>query len=136
VPWLVEWVVGQAIVTASADTSARRGDIVVAVDDVRTADLIAQAEQVISGSPQWKRVRAVSELGAGVRGTAARVMLARDGRELEVQLARTAGPFPREFDRAPIVELEPGIRYVDLTRAPWTDINAALPALAVRVAHS
>ncbi len=60
-PIRMEWIEGQAMVTASADSLVRRGDAVVAIDGTPIQTLLRQAEDEISGSPQWKRWRATTE---------------------------------------------------------------------------
>src|SRR5206468_8734784 len=115
-----EWIEGQAVVTASGDSLVQRGDAVVAIDGTPVTTLVAAAEDEISGSPQWKRWRATTEIvGAGRRGTPVRLSLERQGRQLEVTVPRGPGPRFPSSDEPPAAARAPGILHVGLTRAPW-----------------
>jgi len=129
-PWRLEWIEDHAVVTASTDTALQHGDVVVALDGEFIEDMVAAEEQMISGSPQWKRVRAMQEIGAGNPGTAVRITIDRAGRRLDVSVQRGPRTVIREFDRPMIDRIEDGIWYVDLDRAPWTDIQSVIDSLA------
>ncbi len=58
-PVSAENIEGQLIVLASQDSLLKRGDIIVNIDGNDTRTLLANEEAVISGSPQWKRAKAV-----------------------------------------------------------------------------
>jgi len=127
----MEWIEGQAVVTASGDSLLQRGDAVVAIDGTPVTTLVAAAEDEISGSPQWKRWRATTEVvGAGRRGTPVRLSLERQGRQLDVTITRGPGRRFPSSDQPPIAALAPGIMYVDLSRATWDEIRSRLDALA------
>ncbi len=130
-PIRMEWIEGQAVVTASGDSLVQRGDAVVAIDGTPVTTLVAAAEDEISGSPQWKRWRATTEVvGAGRRGTPVRLSLERQGRQLDVTITRGPGRRFPSSDQPPIAALAPGIMYVDLSRATWDEIRSRLDALA------
>lgn len=129
-PWRVEWIEDHAVVTVPDDPAFRRGDIVLAVDGVPASELIAREMRLVSGSEGWRRYRATRTLGAGARGSEASVRLEREGRELEVTVVREASRAVPEFDRPQVTELEPGIWYVDLDRAPWAAIDSVVLELA------
>jgi C-terminal processing protease CtpA/Prc len=129
-PVLAQWIEGQAVVTASGVPSVRRGDAVLAVDGTPIADVVREREDRISGSPQWKRWRVMSELTAGRRDTPVRLTLDRAGTRVDVTLERGAPQRMREFDRPAITTVAPGVWYVDLDRATWPEIGAVLDSLA------
>jgi C-terminal processing protease CtpA/Prc len=129
-PWRVEWIEDRVVVTASTDSAVRHGDVVVALDGTPAADAVAAEEALISGSPQWKRSRAMQALGTGARGTTVRVRLDRDGREVEATLTRGPRRVIPEFDRPMIAKLDEGIWYVDLDRAPTAAIDSVIDSLA------
>lgn len=129
-PWRVEWIENRVVVTASTDSAVRHGDVVVALDGTPAADAVPAEEALISGSPQWKRYRAMQELGTGARGTTVRVRLDRDGQQVEATLTRGLRRVIPEFDRPMIAKLDEGIWYVDLDRAPWAAIDSVIDSLA------
>lgn len=130
IPWRVEWVEDRVVVTAAEDSVFRRGDVVLTLDGIPAATRLVEEERLISGSPQWKRYRGLEALGAGERGTTARIRLLRDGVARTVEVERGRRRAIVEFDRPMISRLEPGIWYVDLDRAPWAAIDSVIDSLA------
>lgn len=124
---------GHVVVAHVADTTTglRRGDLLVAVDGAPAADALAREEALVSGSPQWKRHRALVAMARAEAGrrVAWRVRGA-DGAERAVTLAaRPGAPMPREPRPAKVAELRPGVWYVDLDRISDADWADALPKL-------
>jgi C-terminal processing protease CtpA/Prc len=129
-PFRLDMVEGRIVITASSEPAIARGDIVLAIDGVPAADMLRDAEALVSGSPQWKRFKALDILHDGAAGSTARLRLVRGGGELHVEVARQSTPPPPEFDHPAIAEVEPGIWYVDLARASMADIDAETASLA------
>ena len=59
-PVAFQWIEDQLVVAASNDDSVKVGDIVTQFDGVAPADRLEKDEMLISGSPQWKRIRSVA----------------------------------------------------------------------------
>lgn len=132
-PFRVEWIEGRAVVVAAKDESFRPGDVVVAIDGKKSAEIVREAEEEISGSPQWKRFRSTTraEFGVGQAGTKGRAKLRRGKETIEVPFERSAtGTMHETQVRQPIDTLEDGVFYVDLSRASWDDIKARIEDLA------
>ncbi len=64
-PLLLDWIEGRVVVTRSLHEEIERGDIVERLDGVGAERGLLDAERYISGSPQWKRFRALRSFGAG-----------------------------------------------------------------------
>jgi C-terminal processing protease CtpA/Prc len=130
-PLLVDWVEGRVVVTASGDTAVRRGDIIERIDGTEAERALLDAERFISGSPQWKRYRALGSFGAGVLGTTAVLSIEREGDRHEIAVERRQ---PEEMISEPRPEdielLEDGIYYVDLARAQMPAIKEKIDDLA------
>ena len=130
-PVAVEWVENEVVVTATRDRAhLKRGDIIVAVDGVRAEQALINAEELISGSPQWKRVEALSLFGSGDEGTTAELGIKRGGKILAVDVRRNSRQPANEPKGPPIYNFPEGIIYVDLERAAWDVINLRLKDLA------
>jgi len=130
-PFRVEWVEGKAVVTASRDESFKRGDVVVAVDGRKAADIIQEDEEFLSGSPQWKRFKATNQFALGPSGTKSSAKIQRGTEVLEVPFERSAQtPVAVPPALPPIEPLKDGGFYVDLSRASWQDINSRINELA------
>jgi hypothetical protein len=130
-PFLLDVVEGKVVVTRSYVEHVQRADILVSLDGESAEDLLRDAEQHASGSPQWKRFRALGSLGAGEPGSVVTVTLSRNGEELQVEVERQELTAARhEFEREPIEVLEDGIFYVNLDQAEWPVIAEVLDDMA------
>lgn len=136
-PFRVERVEDRIAVVAVSDSlraadeaCIRRGDVVVSVDDVPVEEVMQEVKPYISGSPQWKEVRALNEWGQGERGTTAHLVLERGDRQVECSMPRNFDDMLREDRPPPIEEIQSGVYYVDLTRAESNAIQEHMDLLA------
>jgi hypothetical protein len=130
-PFLLDQAEGQLVVATSASEALEAGDIVVAIDGVESAKLFAKEQALVSGSPQWRRVRALQLLGYGPTGSSMRVAIRRGGTELSVSVGRVDRRVTRPPLHAAIERLDDGCYYVDLSRASMTEIEKVIDDLAV-----
>ena len=128
-PLVVDLVEGQLVVTATADPVVAPGDVIISVGGRAAAEQLAADEALVSGSPQWRRVRALQQLAAGPAGSPLALRIRRGGAERDVRVTRGAAA-PREFSRPAIERLDDGVYYVDLGRATMAEINAVMDQLA------
>ena len=129
-PFRLRWIEDRAVVAHSAipDTVVA-GDVLLELDGKPVEDVVDEALQFVSGTLRWKRIRVLDSLGSGTEGTRVRMTLDRSGERINVEaVRRTASQVTHELKA--IDELDGGVRYVDLTRAPWSDISQALDKLA------
>lgn len=131
-PFALDLLDGQAVVVATdAPELFVPGDVIESIDDADPVAGIERLERALSGSPQWRRFRAAAwEYPQGEADKVAEVRRVRAGKTatLEVRYQRRdppVGPRPPA-----IATLADGIRYVDLTRAEWSEIEPILPDLA------
>lgn len=136
-PIRVDDIENEVVITAVVDSAlsereacVQRGDIVTALDGTPAGSVLAETQEYISGSPQWKNHRALAQFGQGQQGTTARLTLDRGGEQVDCLLSRdfTDG-IPDDRPEA-ISELEEGVYYVDLTRAEMEAIADQMNALA------
>ena len=131
-----EWIEGRLVVVAAdVSTGLQPGDAVDAIDGVPVERMLRERERLISGAtPQWIRVRAVQELAMGLPQSPVALTVERfsaSGRREQVVVTRGTQPQPFTQPRLEkLVELEPGIFYLDLDRLSDADFAAALPRLA------
>jgi hypothetical protein len=121
----------QVVVTASGDPSrVPVGAVVRALNNVPAMKRVADAMALASGTTQWKRSRALQEIAACDKGDQVGLSLdSGDGTQLVTLPCEAAQPTP-ESRPAPITEWNPGIYYVDLTRATMAEITPRLDQLA------
>jgi C-terminal processing protease CtpA/Prc len=139
VPIAAEWIEGRLVVTGLAGSAAgqvRAGDEIVSIDGTPGATALERAETLISGAtPQWKRVRSSYEVLSGPSGQVCALTLLPFGGaaakvlKLTYEQATVIASDPRPTST--VAELEPGIWYVDVTRARDKDVDEALPKLAM-----
>jgi len=132
-PILVEPVDRAWVVTVSdVPEKVQVGDVIDSVNGEPINAYIARVDATVSGSPQWRAWRAAFELCTGTEGSSADLVLQRAdvSEPVQVQLAyELPGRLvPHRFD--PLIDLKPGIWYVDLTRAKMETITPQLAALA------
>ncbi len=128
-PFRAGWAGGQVVVTHSTAPSFRRGDVIVSQDGRPIDDVLIEAIKLISGSPQWKRQRALLRLGWGKRNTRVRFKINRRGQQWEVTTARKRTKPLDTPVRNSVEELEPGIFYVDLGRLNEEQFKETVPRL-------
>ena len=131
VPFSVEVVEGAVTVVATADSSlVLPGDVVVSLDGKPAADVLAEAETLISGSPQRVRMRAASSFSDGPLGSAVHYVVERGGVRRPVDAVRSEPNPPEGARPPPIAEIRPGVFYADLTRLDDEALDAKMETLA------
>ncbi|WP_454762191.1 S41 family peptidase [Caulobacter segnis] len=131
-----EWIEDRLVVLAAPPgTGLSIGDVVTAIDGRDVAGLLAEKETLISGAtPQWKRWRSSQALKQGPVGS--KVVLTgqrSNGAALNVTVQRVPiaeAQAVQPARLAPLVELAPGILYIDLTRIGDPELNDAWPLFA------
>jgi C-terminal processing protease CtpA/Prc len=130
-PIKVDWVEDRVVVTASEDPDHfQRGDIILEIDGKTAEGALLDAEEFISGSPQWKRCKALNRFGYGKRESLAKLAVLRGKQAFEVELNRSFEKMLAEPERPKIEALENNIYYVNLDQAPWNEIAARIDDLA------
>lgn len=129
-PVVLDVVEGRLIVTASGNPALSRGDEILAVDGADAMAMLTTQEALASGSPQWRRVRALPRVGQGPRRSHASLRVRHGDRTIDVDVARIDEELEPTASRSPIEQLEQGIWYVDMDRASMAEIDAAMPKLA------
>ncbi|RMH22782.1 MAG: peptidase S41, partial [Acidobacteria bacterium] len=129
-PATLDWIEDQVVVVATDDERLRPGDALLALDGRPAAELLAEEERYVSGSPQWKRVRAVNAFARGPLDAPARLRLERDGEVVEASVERRRQPPPEPYLHQAIEELAEGVVYVDLRQASMKEIEPRLEELA------
>ncbi len=116
-------------VRSELTSEVRVGDEIVSVVGRPVGEVLEERMALFSGSPQWRRHRALFELVLGPAGGALQLELLRDGRRVaaSVPLGRQG---PALELPEPIAEMADGVYYVDLGRAAWPAIAERLDQLA------
>lgn len=132
--WIDEGVVCVEPGTNGARAGLERGDVLVALDDVRIADWMVEVDARTSGSDGWVRSAAITDLVLRETNGPVRMrVVGADGSERSLRfdpapfIADGMGQLSRPGN---VAEIEPGIWYVDLDRVVEAELRAALGDLA------
>ncbi|MCA9694815.1 MAG: hypothetical protein KC636_34875, partial [Myxococcales bacterium] len=120
------------VVSAAEGSPLRRGDVVVGYDGEDVEASLAATGALISGSAQWRDDRLLhqAEFTEGARGTTARLDFERDGALVRVEVTREDAEVPVDTPYAPLVTLEGGVWYVDLSRVTASEFSQRIDAIA------
>jgi hypothetical protein len=130
-PIKAAWIENQVVVLTDEGSDFETGDIIVTIDGVPAEQVMAEREEIISGSPQWKRRRALAmNYGVAGYGTTAEVVVDRNGETMTLSIPRGWDYAPDEPRPQQIAEIEPGVYYVDLSRASMGAIANVIDDLA------
>jgi C-terminal processing protease CtpA/Prc len=129
-PLQFAWAEGRMVVTDSGDSLVRRGDVVRSIDGRNASAKLDSIMATRSGTERWRRVQALRLVDRGDSGSVARLELERSSGTTTVNIPRSTRPVfpPRKPD--PVIELEPGIWYVDLERSRMGQIDSVMKQLA------
>ena len=129
-PAKLEVIEGRLVVTSSAVPSeAPVGAVVSTIDGAPATDRLAQAVSLTSGTTQWRQVAGTWPLMTGPKSATVTLGLDVGSGQREATLAYGTPPPPVKRP-GPVAEVEPGIWYVDLTRAKMAELTPNLAALA------
>ena len=119
------------VVAAHPSTALEPGDELRSVDGVAIDAALREATTRTAGSPQWIETRLLrnAQITIGPEDEPVELVLRRGDTTLERSLARQFDWYPVP-DQPPIERLDDQVMYVDLSRAPWPDIEARLDELA------
>lgn len=122
---------GQLVITASSvSTDAPIGAVVAKINGTPALERITGLEGLASGTTQWKQTRALREIASGPRGTVVQLVVDSGAGPRTTTLTYEASSPAAETRPDTLVELTPGVWYVDLTRARMSQITPVLPKLA------
>jgi hypothetical protein len=88
-PIMVSQIGNKIVVAATSETRMfQRGDIIQSIDGKAAADVLKEQEELISGSPQLRRYRALNLFGSDFKESKATVVVVRQGEKIKVQATR------------------------------------------------
>jgi C-terminal processing protease CtpA/Prc len=106
------------------------GDVIDRLDGLPARDVLEERARTFSGSPQWRRWRALTSFDFGERGSVAVLTIRRGDRRLDITVPRDALQRPSEHRPGDVEEIEPGIFYVNLDRAEIEELEARAEEIA------
>lgn len=159
-PVRAEFIENKIVITASMDTTLKRGDIILEIDRKLVMDALDEKEKIISGSPQLRRYRALNILGGKLDTNNAidmntfefannskenkpelsggtRLLIERDGKEQNIIVTNSRegsivfNPInDRKYLSETIVEIESGIYYINMSNCSGKEFEQKKDILA------
>jgi hypothetical protein len=118
------------VITASAVPEAPVGAVVSQFDGLPMAQKLEKAMRLSSGTTQWQQVCAELELAAGRKNASVELTVDTATGRRELTLPYDVSQPPLEKRPEPLIELESGVWYVDLTRTEMAQVTPKLEILA------
>jgi len=137
-PIRTEIIENKIVITASNDTVLKRGDIIHEIDGKSVMEALEEKEKMISGSPQLRRYRALNILGSKLdQGVTTHLIIERNGKEQNITVANSSrrsiffNPIDeRKYLSETIVEIEPGIYYINMAKCMEDEFVQKISVLA------
>ncbi len=133
-PYSSEWVGDEIVIRRVAENVADRlspGDVIEAIDGTSVRDIYKNIEPTIcAASEQWKRHRALAQIGWGPGKNDVTLSIKRGTASLEVSIPRIGHTEPKMQRPENGSELAPGIVYFNLDATDFAALSANLAKLA------
>jgi len=136
-PIRTEFLENKIVVTASSDTTLKRGDIIHKIDEKPAVKALEEKEKMISGSPQLRRYRALNIWGSKYDLDETNLVIERDGKEQNIPVAYSSlgnmffnSIDERRYISETIVELESGIYYINMANCTANEFEQKKDILA------
>jgi C-terminal processing protease CtpA/Prc len=130
-PFAVDEIEGRFVITASEVEAIERGDELIAIDGQPAPAALAASAAVISGSPQWRKARALRNIAPGPIGAAIRVELRRAGALHTAQVTRADHITTERPVHAALERFADGVYYIDLAGVSMDDLDRVMSELAI-----
>jgi C-terminal processing protease CtpA/Prc len=131
-----ELIENRIVVTASKAAGVETGDIIEKIDGKPVMKVLNETERIISGSPQLRRHIALNILGSKFDAGETDLVIVRDGKKQNVTVKNFGGNMfynpvnEHKYLYEKIVEVEPGIYYINMTNCTDTDFDREIDILA------
>jgi len=137
-PIRTEWIENKIVITASRDPQFKIGDIITKVNGIDAYKVQQKMENIISGSPQLKKHRALNIFGSKFEAEITNVTVERNGKKVSCDV-QNKGTYKKmffnrlndnQYKSDKIKEIEPGIFYVNLKIFTFDDVSNQIQELA------
>lgn len=137
-PIRTEWIENNIVITASNDPHFEVGDIITKVNGIDAYKVQQDMENIISGSPQLKKHRALNVFASKFEAEITYVTIDRNGEKIKCDVQNKSAYKNMFFNPINeiqckwdnIKEIEPGIYYVNISNSNYEDITNQIDKLA------
>lgn len=129
-PFLVDDVEEEIVIVASSHEEIKVGDVIISIDGVAAVEDLLRQEELISGSPQWKRHQASKQLTLRTINVPVSLEITRNEELVTLEVLPEFDGAPGETRPENIELIEDGIYYVNLDQASMAEIEEVIDSLA------
>ena len=128
-PAIFDYIEDQIVIVSTNSDQLQKGDIILELDGESARQLLFDCEKTESGSPQWKRQKALRYFTADDSNKISDVKIRRGDQILTISIDRKL-PLP-EYDRpSNISEIKDNIYYVNLDKATIQEIESQIQEIS------
>jgi C-terminal processing protease CtpA/Prc len=121
-PVIFDYIEDQIVVVATNSDQLQKGDIILELDGKPAKQLLFNYEKIMSGSPQWKKQKALREFTKDDSAKISEVKIRRGEKVLEVPITRKLSH--PQYDRPDnVTEFKNSIYYINLCKASMEEIE-------------
>ncbi len=121
-PIIFDYLEGEIIVVATNSDQLQKGDIILELDRKSAQTLLFNYEKIVSGSPQWKRFKALRDFTKADSNKISVAKIRRGRKILEVAISRDL-PLPQHKRPDNVSEIKENIFYINLCQANTEEIK-------------
>jgi len=121
-PVIFDYAEDQIVVVAANSDQLQRGDILFELDGKPASQLLFDYEKIVSGSPQWRRFKALRDFTRDDSTKSSHLKIKRDEDLLEVTIDRRLA-LPNKERPDNVSEIKEDIYYVNLCKAAIEEID-------------
>lgn len=128
-PVLFDFIDDQVIVISSNNNQLQKGDILIGIDGKSANQTFNDIVKIMSGSPQWKKVRALRNFTAQDSNEVSELKIKREGELLNISVDRK-GKVPQIHRPENISKINDDIIYINLDKASMKEIDKKIDEIA------
>jgi len=128
-PAIFDYIEDQIVVVSTNSDQLQKGDIILELDGESAKQLLFDCEKTESGSPQWKKQKALRSFSIDDSTKISDVMIKREDQIIKISIDRKL-PLP-EYDRpGNLSEIKDNIYYVNLGKATIQEIESQIQEIS------
>lgn len=121
-PVIFDYIQEQIVVVATDSGELQKGDIILEIDGKPALQLLLNYERIVSGSPQWKKHKALRDFTKDDNNRVSELKIRRGEKVIEVTMSREL-PHPQHERPDNVSEIKDNIYYVNLCKANIEEIE-------------
>jgi C-terminal processing protease CtpA/Prc len=121
-PAIFNYIEDQIVVAATNSDKLQKGDIILEIDGKPALQLLLNYEKIVSGSPQWKKYKALRDFTRDDSTKVSELKIRRGKKVIEITMNRKL-PLPQYERPDNVSQIKDNIYYVNLCKANMEEIE-------------